>query len=127
MFSPLSEDLEHELRSEQTLLHYRMSTRLERTALPDGPLTVGIDGHYVREQHKGGHFEIGAGKSVLAFKREEEGKPELSALVLRLGTNLRRRSRGIACSNYCNLTACSRISKWNFCPMTVSCRVWKWM
>jgi hypothetical protein len=34
---------------------------------PDGPLTVGIDGGYVRGQHKQGQFEVIAGKSLLAF------------------------------------------------------------
>jgi hypothetical protein len=46
---------------------------------PDGPLTVGIDGGYVRGRHKQGHFEVIAGKSILAFKRDQEGKQELSA------------------------------------------------
>ena len=39
---------------------------------------MGIDGGYVREQHKQGHFEVIAGKSILAFKRDEEGEQELS-------------------------------------------------
>jgi hypothetical protein len=39
--------------------------------IPDGPLTVGIDGGFVRACYKQGHFEVIAGKSVLAFKREE--------------------------------------------------------
>jgi hypothetical protein len=38
--------------------------------IPDGPLTVGIDGGSVRGCPKQGHFEVIAGKSVLAFKRE---------------------------------------------------------
>ena len=39
--------------------------------IPDGPLTVGIDGGFVRAQ-RGGWFEVIAGKSILQFKRQEE-------------------------------------------------------
>ncbi len=38
---------------------------------PDGPLTVGLDGGYVRARDKQGWFEVIAGKSVLAFRRDE--------------------------------------------------------
>ena len=41
--------------------------------IPDGPLTVGIDGGYVRDwDEKKGHFEVIVGKSILAFHREDE-------------------------------------------------------
>jgi hypothetical protein len=40
--------------------------------LPDGPLTVGLDGGYVRAAHKEGFFEVIAGRSVVAFRRREE-------------------------------------------------------
>jgi hypothetical protein len=41
--------------------------------IPDGPLTVGIDGGYVRDwDEKKGHFEVIVGKSILAFTREAE-------------------------------------------------------
>ena len=40
--------------------------------LPDGPMTVGIDGGYVRAAHKEGCFEVIAGRSVVAFRRQEE-------------------------------------------------------
>jgi hypothetical protein len=36
---------------------------------PDGPITVGIDGGYVRAAHKQGLFEVIAGRSVLSFRR----------------------------------------------------------
>lgn len=39
--------------------------------LPDGPITVGIDGGYVRAPHKEGCFEVIAGKSVVAFRRTD--------------------------------------------------------
>jgi hypothetical protein len=41
--------------------------------IPDGPLTVGIDGGYVRDwDEKKRQFEVIVGKSILAFKREDE-------------------------------------------------------
>lgn len=39
--------------------------------LPDGPMTVGLDGGYVRAAHKEGFFEVIAGRSVVAFRRRE--------------------------------------------------------
>jgi hypothetical protein len=38
---------------------------------------VEIDGGYVRGRHKQGKFAVIAGKSILAFKRDQEGKQEL--------------------------------------------------
>jgi hypothetical protein len=40
--------------------------------MPDGPLTVGIDGGYVKAQGMEGSFEVIAGKSILAFRRDEK-------------------------------------------------------
>src|SRR5919201_1258580 len=41
--------------------------------IPDGPITVGIDGGYVRDwDAKKRNFEVIVGKSTLAFKREED-------------------------------------------------------
>ncbi len=41
--------------------------------MPDGPLTVGIDGGYVRDwEAKQRNFEVIVGKSTLAFKRDED-------------------------------------------------------
>ena len=39
---------------------------------PDGPLTVGIDGGFVRAPRKEGWFEVIVGKSMLSFLRDEE-------------------------------------------------------
>jgi hypothetical protein len=39
--------------------------------LPDGPITVGIDGGYVRATPEEGWFEVIAGRSVVAFRRAE--------------------------------------------------------
>jgi len=52
----------------------------EDPAPPDGPITVGIDGGYVRAAHKEGFFEVIAGRSVVAFRREDNNEvPERSA------------------------------------------------
>jgi hypothetical protein len=41
--------------------------------IPDGPMTVGIDGGYVRAwEAKKHNFEVIVGKSTLAFKRDED-------------------------------------------------------
>jgi hypothetical protein len=41
--------------------------------IPDGPMTVGIDGGYVRDwDERKRQFEVIVGKSILAFKREDE-------------------------------------------------------
>jgi hypothetical protein len=41
--------------------------------IPDGPITVGIDGGYVRDwEAKKHHFEVIVGKSTLAFQRDED-------------------------------------------------------
>ena len=45
----------------------------ETLPIPDGPITVGIDGGYVRSwEEKQQHFEVIVGKSILAFHGEEE-------------------------------------------------------
>jgi hypothetical protein len=45
---------------------------------PDGPMTVGIDGGFVRAAHKEGFFEVIAGKSVVDFRRSDEEATSLS-------------------------------------------------
>jgi hypothetical protein len=55
--------------------------------LADGPITVGLDGGFVRAAHKQGWFEVIAGKSVVAFRRDEEG--EVPCQVFRIRANLR--------------------------------------
>src|SRR5215469_15289672 len=46
----------------------------EQQPLPDGPITVGIDGGYVRAANRQGWFEVIAGKSVVAFQRDDGGE-----------------------------------------------------
>ena len=67
-----AERLEQELGEEQLCLFDRTQEDWEQQGLPDGPMTVGIDGGYVRAAHKEGWFEVIAGKSVVAFRREAE-------------------------------------------------------
>src|SRR5258708_2666258 len=69
------ERIEQELGEERQLNRFEGSEQeWERQPLPDGPITVGIDGGYVRAAHKQGWFEVIAGKSVVAFRREDEGE-----------------------------------------------------
>jgi hypothetical protein len=46
--------------------------------IPDGPLTVGIDGGYVKARGEQGCFEVIAGKSLLAFHRGDEAQEPVS-------------------------------------------------
>ena len=65
-------------RMEQALGEERSSVRPEpaqegndrEPPPPDGPITVGIDGGYVRGAHKQGFFEGTAGRSVVAFRQD---------------------------------------------------------
>ena len=70
-----AERIEQELGEERQLNRFEGSEQeWERQPLPDGPITVGIDGGYVRAAHKQGWFEVIAGKSVVAFRRDDEGE-----------------------------------------------------
>jgi hypothetical protein len=70
-----AERIEQELGQERQLNRFEGSEQeWERQPLPDGPITVGIDGGYVRAAHKQGWFEVIAGKSVVAFRRDDEGE-----------------------------------------------------
>src|ERR1035441_849111 len=67
-----AERIERELGRERQLNEYDGSEAdWEQQPLPDGPITVGIDGGYVRAAHKQGCFEVIAGKSVVAFRRDD--------------------------------------------------------
>jgi hypothetical protein len=66
--------IEQELGEEPVRLFEGSDQDWEEKPLPDGPMTVGIDGGFVRAAHKEGWFEVIAGKSVVAFRREEAGE-----------------------------------------------------
>lgn len=68
-----AERIEQELGDERQLNLFEGSEEeWEQQPVPDGPITVGIDGGYVRAAHKQGWFEVIAGRSVVAFRRSEE-------------------------------------------------------
>jgi hypothetical protein len=63
---------EDELGEEQWAFVEGCPADWETLPIPDGPLTVGIDGGYVRHwEEKQQHFEVIVGKSILAFKRDD--------------------------------------------------------
>src|SRR5713101_1325860 len=69
----LAERLEDELGDEQVSFIEGCPRDWGELPTPDGPLTVGIDGGYVKAQGvEQGWFEVIAGKSILAFRRAEE-------------------------------------------------------
>jgi hypothetical protein len=64
---------EDELGEEQWAFVEGCPADWETLPIPDGPLTVGIDGGYVRDwDEQKGHFEVIVGKSILAFRRDDE-------------------------------------------------------
>lgn len=67
----VAERLERALGEEQVMFVEGCQLDRERLPMPDGPLTVGIDGGYVRAPRKQGCFEVIAGKSIRAFRRDE--------------------------------------------------------
>ena len=68
----VAERMEQALGEEQGCFIEGCQRDWDRLPLPDGPLTVGIDGAFLRARHKQGHFEVIAGKSMLAFERDDE-------------------------------------------------------
>jgi hypothetical protein len=70
----VAERLEEELGEERPCLIEGCEQDWEQLPIPDGPLTVGLDGGFVCARHKRGCFEVIVGKSVLEFKREAEGE-----------------------------------------------------
>ena len=69
----LAERLEDELGDEQWTFIEGCPRDWGELPTPDGPLTVGIDGGYVKAQGtEQGWFEVIAGKSILAFRRGED-------------------------------------------------------
>jgi hypothetical protein len=75
----VAERLEQQLGEEQWSFIDSCPAEWSCLPIPNGPLTVGIDGGYVRAQGKQGWFEVIAGKSLLAFKRGEESQEPVSS------------------------------------------------
>jgi hypothetical protein len=68
----MAERIEQGLGQERHLADYEgTEEEWEKQPTPDGPITVGIDGGYVRAAHKQGCFEVIAGKSIVAFRRDD--------------------------------------------------------
>jgi hypothetical protein len=65
----VAERIEGELGEERKPREFEAPNAETEPSLPDGPMTVGIDGGYVRAAHKQGCFEVIAGRSVVAFRR----------------------------------------------------------
>ncbi len=64
--------MEAELGEEKPVLFEGSEEDWEQLPTPDGPMTVGIDGGFVRATHKEGFFEVIAGKSVVEFRRDKQ-------------------------------------------------------
>ena len=75
----VAERLEQQLGEEQWSFIDSCPAEWSRLPIPNGPLTVGIDGGYVRAQGTRGWFEVIAGKSLLAFTRGEESEAPVSS------------------------------------------------
>jgi hypothetical protein len=75
----VAERLEQALGEEQWSFIDSCPAEWSRLPMPNGPLTVGLDGGYVRAQGKPGWFEVIAGKSLLAFTRGEESEAPVSS------------------------------------------------
>jgi hypothetical protein len=71
--------LEDALGEEQWSFVDKCPTEVAELPMPHGPLTVGIDGGYVKAQGEQGAFEVIAGKSLLAFHRGEEAQELVSS------------------------------------------------
>ena len=68
----VAQRIEDELGEERKPRDFGALEAIAELPLPDGPMTVGLDGGYVRAAHKRGNFEVIAGRSVVAFRRAEE-------------------------------------------------------
>jgi hypothetical protein len=75
----LAQRLEDALDDEQVSFIDGCPRDWEALPIPDGPLTVGIDGGYVKAQGQQGSLEVIAGRSLLAFHRGEEAEAPVSS------------------------------------------------
>jgi hypothetical protein len=75
----VAERLEEALGKEQWSFIDSCPAEWSRLPIPNGPLTVGIDGGYIRAQQERGWFEVITGKSLLSFTRGEESEQPVSS------------------------------------------------
>jgi hypothetical protein len=74
----VAERIEKELGEERPCLIEGNEGEWEQLPIPNSPLTVGLDGGFVRSRNKRGCFEVIVGKSVLEFRRDAEGEEKSS-------------------------------------------------
>ena len=74
----VAERSEAELEPEQVSFIEGCPAAWAGLPIPNGPLTIGIDGGFVRDQRDKGWFEVIAGKSVLEFRRDDTGQHKSS-------------------------------------------------
>ena len=74
----VAERSEAELEPEQVSFIEGCPAAWAGLPIPNGPLTIGIDGGFVRDQRDKGWFEVIAGKSVLEFRRDDTGQNKSS-------------------------------------------------
>jgi hypothetical protein len=75
----VAERLEEALGEEQWSFIDKCPAEWATLPMPHGPMTVGIDGGYVKAQGEQGWFEVIAGRSLLAFTRGEESEAPVSS------------------------------------------------
>jgi hypothetical protein len=75
----VAQRLEDVLGDEQWSFIDKCPAEVTALPIPHGPLTVGIDGGYVKAQGEQGAFEVIAGKSLLAFHRGAEAQEPVSS------------------------------------------------
>jgi hypothetical protein len=81
----VAERLEQELGEERPSLIEGSPDDWEHLPIPNGPLTVGLDGGFVRARHKRGCFEVIVGKSILEFRRDDPEDQEVEKSTKRFG------------------------------------------
>jgi hypothetical protein len=67
----VAERIEPELGEERPPGDFATLEAIAELPLPDGPMTVGIDGGYVRAAHQQGNFEVIAGRRAVELRRAE--------------------------------------------------------
>src|SRR3989454_935187 len=75
----VAQRLEDVLGDEQWSFIDKCPAEVTALPIPHGPLTVGIDGGYVKAQGEEGCFEVIAGKSLLDFHRGDEAQEPVSS------------------------------------------------